>query len=45
MIRFTDNIVMITESECDIQRAVDEMHEMLKTSEMKMNSRKTKILV
>lgn len=33
MIRFADNIVMIAESEGNIQRAVDEMNEiMLRTS-------------
>jgi len=37
--------VVITESEGDIQRAVEEMDEMLKTSEMKINSTKMKILV
>lgn len=45
MIRFADDIVVKTESEGDIQRAVEEMDEMLKTSEMKINSTKTKILV
>jgi len=45
MIRFADNIVVVAENEADIQRAVDEMNEMLRTSEMKLNSAKTKILV
>jgi len=45
MIRFADNIVVVAESEGDIQRAVDEMDEMLRTSEMKINCTKTKILV
>jgi hypothetical protein len=45
MIRFADDIVVIAESEGDIQRAVEEMDEMLRTSEMKINSTKTKILV
>jgi len=45
MIRFADDIVVIAESEGDIQRAVEEKDEMLRTSEMKINSTKTKILV
>ncbi|XP_025413749.1 uncharacterized protein LOC112685915 [Sipha flava] len=44
MIRFADDIVVIAESEGDIQRAVEEMDEILRTSEMKINSTKTKIL-
>ncbi|KAE9527065.1 hypothetical protein AGLY_013713 [Aphis glycines] len=45
IIRFADDIVVIAESEGDLQRAVEEMDEMLRTSEMKINSIKTKILV
>jgi len=45
MIRFADDFVVIAESEGDIQRAVEEMDKMLRTSEMKINSAKTKILV
>jgi hypothetical protein len=45
MIRFTDDIVVIAESEVNLQRTVEEMDEMLRTSEMKINSTKTKILV
>ncbi|KAL4132882.1 hypothetical protein QTP88_009959 [Uroleucon formosanum] len=45
MIRFADDILVIAESEGDIQRAAEEMDEMLRTSEMKINSTKTKILV
>jgi len=45
MIRFADDIVVIAENEGDIQRAVEEMDEMLRTSEMKINSTKTNILV
>jgi ribosome-interacting GTPase 1 len=45
MIRFADDIVVIAESEGDIQHAVEEMDEMLRTLEMKINSTKTKILV
>lgn len=45
MIRFVDDIVVIAESEENIQRAVEEMYEALKTSDMKINSAKTKILV
>jgi len=45
MIRFAHDIVVIAESEGDIQRAVEEMDEMLRTSEMKINNTKTKILV
>jgi hypothetical protein len=46
MIRFADDtsIVVIAESEGDILRAVEEMDEMLRKSEMKINSTKTKIL-
>jgi len=44
-LRFADAIVVIAESEGDIQRAIEEMDEMLRTSEMKINSTKTKILV
>ena len=43
MIRFADDIVVIAESEGDIQRAVEEMDEMLRTSEMKINSAKTSL--
>lgn len=45
MIRFTDEIVMITENKGDIQRAVEEINEMLRISEMEINSTKRKILV
>jgi len=45
MIRFADDIVVIAESEGDIQRAVEEMDEMIRTSEMNINSTKTKTLV
>ena len=45
MIRFADDNVVIAENEVDIQRAVEEINEVLKTSEMKINSGKTKILV
>ncbi|KAL4152963.1 hypothetical protein QTP88_000796 [Uroleucon formosanum] len=45
MIRFADDIVVIAESEGDIQRAAEEMDEMLRTSEMKINSKETNILV
>lgn len=47
MIRFADDVVVIAESEdMDIvQRAVEEMDKTLRTSEMRMNSVKTKILV
>ncbi|KAL4097313.1 hypothetical protein QTP88_022107 [Uroleucon formosanum] len=45
IIRFANDIVVIAESEGDIQRAAEEMDEMLRTSEMKINSTKTKILV
>jgi len=44
MIRFADDIVVIAESEGDIQCVVEEMDEMIRTSEMKINSTKTKIL-
>ncbi|VVC38507.1 Reverse transcriptase domain [Cinara cedri] len=44
MRRFTDDIVVMTENEGGIQRAVDEINEMLR-SEMKINGAKTKILV
>lgn len=37
------DIVMMTESEGDIQSAVDEMYEILKTLKMKINSAKIKI--
>lgn len=45
MIRFADDIVVIAESEGEIQRAVEEMDEMIRTTEMKINTTKTKILV
>jgi len=45
MIRFTDNIVVIAEGEGDVQFTVDEMTEMLRTSDMKINNAKTKILI
>ncbi|VVC44416.1 Reverse transcriptase domain [Cinara cedri] len=45
MIRFADDTLVIADSEGDIQRVVEEMDEMLRTSEMKINSAKTKILV
>jgi hypothetical protein len=45
MIRFADDIVVIVVSEGDLQCAIEEMNEMLRTSEMKINSTKTKILV
>jgi len=45
MIRFADDIMVIAECERDMQRAVEEMDEMIRTSEMKINSTKTKILV
>jgi len=45
MIRFSDEIVVIAESEKGIQHAVEEINEVLKTSEMKINSTKMKILV
>ncbi|VVC35524.1 Reverse transcriptase domain [Cinara cedri] len=45
MIQFADDIVVKAESKGDIQRAVEEIDEMLNTSEMKINSAKTKILV
>jgi hypothetical protein len=44
MIRFSDYIVVIAESEGDIQRAADEMNEKL-TYNMKINSAKPKIFV
>ena len=37
--------MVILESEGYIQRAVEDMDEMLRTTEMKINSTKTKILV
>jgi len=37
--------VVIAKIEGDIQRAVDELNKVLTTSEMKINSAKTKILV
>jgi len=45
MIQFADDIVVISESEDDIQRAVEEMNEILRISEFKINSTKTKIIV
>lgn len=45
MIRFADNIVMIAVSGGDIQCTIDEINEMLRTSEIKINSAKTRILV
>jgi len=45
MIRFADDIVVIAKGEGDIQRVVEEMDEMIRTTEMKINSTKTKILV
>jgi len=42
MIRFADDIVVIAKSEGNVRRAVEEM---VRTSEMKINSAKTKILV
>lgn len=42
MIWFADDIVVIVKSDDDIQRGV---YEMLRTSEIKINSAKTKILV
>lgn len=44
MIKFSDDIVMIAESEGNIQRAVDDLTEMFRISEMKINIKKTKIL-
>ncbi|VVC42546.1 Reverse transcriptase domain [Cinara cedri] len=45
MIRFADDIVMIADSEGGIQRAVDKMTEIFRILEMKINSKKMKILV
>lgn len=45
MTRFIDEIVVLAESEGDILYAPDEMNKIFKTSEMKINSAKTKILV
>lgn len=42
MIRFTDDIVAIVESERNIKSAVDELNEILKTMEIKLNGTKTK---
>ncbi|VVC26438.1 Hypothetical protein CINCED_3A024292 [Cinara cedri] len=45
MIRFANEIVVIEESEGNIQCAVGKINEIFRTSEMKMNSGKTMILV
>lgn len=37
MIYFTDDIVIITESERDVQRAINEMEGILRTFKMKIN--------
>lgn len=44
MIRFADDIIVTAESECGIQRIVDEMDEMLRAVKMKINSAKTKFV-
>lgn len=43
--RFTENIVMIAQSENNIQRVVSKMNEMLRTTEISLNSVKTKMQV
>lgn len=46
MIRFADGLAIIAESEGDVQqRTVNEANKMFKSSEMKINSAKTKISV
>lgn len=42
MIGFADNIVIITESKKDSQRAINKMAETLKTFKMKINGKKYK---
>lgn len=42
MIRFADDIVIMAESEGDIQRPVSKMNKMHRSSKMKINSAKTK---
>lgn len=43
--RFADDIMTITESEGGTERAKDKTNEMFKSSKMKINSAKTKVLV
>jgi len=45
MIRFANGIVVIAEREGDIQCAIEEINEMLTTSEMKINIEKIKVFV
>jgi len=45
MILFADNIVITTKSEGDLQRAINEMAEKLRTFKMKINGKNTKILI
>jgi len=45
MIRFDNDLVIITENKVDLQRAINEMEATLTSFKMKINEKKTKILI